>query len=84
MLGTGITDLTRPVRLRDSTEHTTGQVAFSKLVADEATKGVLLHGDPPRARIPIQREPHWNVAVLLPSALVVMLEVIGKEPYLWQ
>lgn len=32
----------------------------------------------------IQRTPHWNVAVLVPSELAIMLEVIGCEPYRWQ
>ena len=32
----------------------------------------------------IQRAPHWNVAVLVPSELAIMLEVIGCEPYLRQ
>jgi hypothetical protein len=27
-----------------------------------------------------QREPHWNVTVLVPSELVTMLDVIGCEP----
>jgi hypothetical protein len=31
-----------------------------------------------------QREPHWNVTVLVPSALVTMLDVIGCEPYFRQ
>ena len=32
----------------------------------------------------IHRAPHWNVAVLVPSELAVMLEDIGGEPYLRQ
>jgi hypothetical protein len=32
----------------------------------------------------IQRAPHWNVAVLVPFALVTMLDVIGWEPYFRQ
>src|SRR5438105_7196606 len=31
-----------------------------------------------------QREPHWNVTLLVPSELVTMLDVIGCEPYFRQ
>jgi hypothetical protein len=31
-----------------------------------------------------QREPHWNVTVLVPSELVTRLDVIGCEPYFRQ
>src|SRR6266446_5419350 len=40
MLGAGITDLTRPVRLRDRTEHATRQVAVSELTANQHAKVV--------------------------------------------
>ena len=39
------------------------------------------------ASVPIHREPHWNVTVLVPSELAIMVEVIGCEPFLntrWQ
>lgn len=31
-----------------------------------------------------QREPHWNVTLLVPSEFVTMLDVIGCEPYFRQ
>src|SRR5882672_10824997 len=40
MLGTDITDLTRPVRLCDRTERATGQVAVSELTANQHAKVV--------------------------------------------
>jgi hypothetical protein len=42
---------------------------------------IALNGD---ARFITQREPHWNVTVLVPSELVTMLDVIGCEPYFTQ
>ena len=36
------------------------------------------------ARFLAQRAPHWNVTVLVPSELAIMLEVIGCEPFLRQ
>ena len=36
------------------------------------------------ASVPIYREPHWNVTVLVPSELAIMVEVIGCEPFLRQ
>jgi hypothetical protein len=63
-----------PVRLR------------TELVLDALHKAVAQRrpSTTPRLHEPSQREPHWNVTVLVPSELVARLDVIGCEPDFWQ
>jgi hypothetical protein len=39
---------------------------------------------PASAVVGTQREPHWNVTLLVPSEFVTMLDVIGCDPYFRQ